>query len=366
MEPFDVVVVGAGPAGSTTARFAASGGLSVLLLDKRGEIGHPVQCGEFIPSMEELANIIPRVSNLEELFSLDGQISKRTSSIRIFSPRNRVYEFAFGGFSVERRRFDKHLAELAVAAGAELRVGVKVTGVKGNSVIAGDEEIRARVIVGADGPSSNVGRWVGLIGPTKFSRCVLCEVPGDFPPVVKMFFGNVAPGGYAWIIPKADKANVGLGIQKDGVQLKPLLMDFLKSRGLKEPINFSAGIVPVSGTLARTVKGNVLVVGDAAGHIMATNGGGIPIAMVCGRIAGRTISAHLSKGTPLEMYDSGWRRAVGKELNTAFHTKTLADLVLGRNLLALEVTMNAMGSDRMSWAVKCKSIVSKERRGRLH
>jgi len=356
-----VVVVGAGPAGSTTAHYAAKSGLDVLMLDKRKEIGVPVQCGEFIPSQKELANIMPLVPDLNELFSLDDMISKRTSSIRIFSPRNKAYEFDFEGFSVERRVFDKHLAEKAVEAGAVLRTDSKVTGSKGSTVRVGDEEISAKVIVGADGPLSNVGRWAGLEGPTKYSRCILCEIPGDFPPVVDMFFGNIAPGGYAWIIPKANCANVGLGVQKKfGGSLKPLLLEFLKNNKLEDARSFSAGSVPVSGPLRETVKGNVLVVGDAAGHIMATNGGGIPIAMVCGRIAGNAIASHILKGSPLSFYDTEWRKAVGKELDTAYRTKTLADLVFGRDL-ALEMAMNLMGSDRMSKLIKCKPIIGKGR-----
>jgi digeranylgeranylglycerophospholipid reductase len=154
MEEFDVVVVGAGPAGSTTALYAAKAGLNVLLLDKRKEIGVPVQCGEFIPSQKELANIMPGVAALEELFSLDDFISKRTSSIRIYSPRNKAYEFEFEGFSVERRVFDKHLVENAVTAGAELRTSSKVTGLEGNVVTTTKKKHSAKIIVGADGPLS--------------------------------------------------------------------------------------------------------------------------------------------------------------------------------------------------------------------
>jgi digeranylgeranylglycerophospholipid reductase len=176
-----------------------------------------------------------------------------------------------------------------------------------------------------------------------------------------MYFGNIAPGGYAWIIPKSDCANVGLGVQnKFRGPLKPLLLEFLKTNKLDNARSFSAGSVPVSGPLQQTVNGNVLVVGDAAGHIMATNGGGIPIAMVCGRIAGNAIASNILKGSSLANYDSEWRKAVGQELATAYRTKTIADMVFGRDL-ALEMAMNLMGPDRMSKVIKCKPIIGKGR-----
>lgn len=361
MSDYDVVIVGAGPAGSTTAYYASKAGASVLLLDKKKEIGYPVQCGEFIPAVDELREMMPEATDLDELFNLEeGLISKRTENIRIFSPGKKTYEIEFNGYTVERREFDKYLAEKAVKEGAELRTGTTITGFNGKKITSTDGEFKGKVIVGADGPLSRVGRWAGLQGPSKLSRCILCEVPGEFPPVVEMYFGSAAPGGYAWVIPKAHGANVGLGVQKWFKEpLNPLLQKFLRSRGLRmKPKFFSAGHVPVSGPVPRTVKGNVLIVGDAAGHVMATNGGGIPIAMICGRIAGNVIGEHLNGLAPLERYETEWRKMVGRELGIALRTKKLADLVFRWDGM-LEMSMAMMGARRMSRAMKCKHLFGK-------
>jgi digeranylgeranylglycerophospholipid reductase len=355
---YDVVIVGAGPAGSTTAFYASKKNLNVLLIDKKKEIGHPVQCGEFLPTVDELKHIMPKVKNLESLFSIeDNMISKKTRLLRIFSPQKKVYELEFQGFSVERREFDKYLVEKAIGIGTELRTDTKFIDIVGSRIITSGGEFSAKVIVGADGYSSQVAKSVNLKGPKSLSSCILCEIPGNFEDVVEMHFGSIAPGGYAWIIPKADSANIGLGVQKSkGISLKKQLLKFLKSNDLKaEPRYFSGGYVPVSGPIPQTVKDNVLIVGDAAGHVMATNGGGIPIAMVCGRIAGNAIGDHLNSGAPLNNYEIEWKRAVGKELKLAHRTKRYADLFLKSNR-PLEIAMRFMGPERMNRAVKCKSV----------
>ena len=229
MNEYDVIVVGAGPAGSTTAAYAAGNDLDVLILDKKKEIGNPVQCGEFLPSVEEMKRIMPNVDNQEELFSLEERlISKRTDQIRILSPKMKSYDFKFDGFSVERRDFDKYLADKAVKNGAELKTNVMVTGFDGNKVITkSGEEFTGKVIVGADGYRSKIAEMSGFKIPKTLYRCMLCEIPGDFEPTVEMYFGSIAPGGYAWVIPKADSANVGLGVQNKGsISLKPLMKRF--------------------------------------------------------------------------------------------------------------------------------------------
>src|SRR2546427_514004 len=195
--PYDVIVVGSGPAGATAARYAARRGLKVLLVDKRKEIGVPVQCGEYVAHNEEVRAIFPTV----------------TKSVGLEWP----------------------VSAPAMSATAE----------------------------------------------------------GDFSDATDMFFGNLAPGGYAWIIPKAGCANVGLGTwERFRGNLRDLFNKFVAARGL-QPGKATGGFVPVLGPPSRTVKENVMLVGDAAGMVMATNGGGNNVAMIAGRYAGLT-AAHPS------------------------------------------------------------------------
>ena len=135
-----------------------------------------------------------------------------------------------------------------------------------------------------------------------------------------------------------------------------LLAEYRKQLGIDAaPDYLCAGYVPMSGPVENTVKGSVILVGDAAGQVMATNGGGIPIAMVCGRIAGNAIGRHINEGLPLERYDAEWRRVVGAELANAVRTKRLADRFFNWNT-GLELAMRLLGNKRIERAVKCRPI----------
>jgi digeranylgeranylglycerophospholipid reductase len=355
---YDAIVVGAGPAGSVTARYAASGGAKILIVDKKRTVGKPIQCGEFLPTKEEICSILPDLYDPHELFDYDKElISKRINEINIVSPRGRTYHLDFHGYSIKRDEFDRHLVERAQSEGAELRLNTVVTGVKGNKVITNSEDLSAKVIVGADGPLSRVAGWTGLTPPRKLSPCIFCWSKGDFDSVLRMQFGSVAPGGYAWIIPKEGEANIGLGIQHNmtGLSLKELFSRFLKKIDM-EPTKISTGFVPISGPVSKTVLENVLLVGDSAGHVMATNGGGVPIAMVCAREAGLSIADYISSDIPLSRYETRWRDIVEKPLNIAKGTKRLADTVFKNDFL-LEWSMRVMGQKRMARAVRCQSIL---------
>ncbi len=361
MIKYDVVVVGAGPAGSTAARFSALNGAKTLLIEKKKDIGIPVQCGEFLPALPELEKMLTKVKALDELFNLNKHlIARNTEKVRIITPKMKQYDLDFKGLVIERRLFDKHLVVEAVKEGAEVLIGTKVIGSKNGNITTNKGVIKTKVIIAADGPHSGVARWVGLKPPSELLPCLEYEVPGDFGPIVEMYFGNIAPGGYAWVIPKEETANIGLGVQKKltNIPLKKLLERFILQVCKKpiKPLFITGGLVPSGGPIPQTVKNNVLVVGDAAGHIMATNGGGIPIAMVCGRIAGRIAAEHVNSGRSLYDYETEWHNAVGTELKNAVQTKKLADLVFGHDR-TLEFVMKIMGLRMMDRAVKCKPLL---------
>src|SRR2546428_10406920 len=121
---------------------------------------------------------------------------------------------------------------------------------------------------------------------------------GEFSDATDMFFGNLAPGGYAWIIPKAGCANVGLGTwERFRGNLRELFDKFIAARRL-EPGKATGGFVPVLGPPPRTVKDNVMLVGDAAGMVMATNGGGDNVPVIAGRFAGLAAAEHLPARPP--------------------------------------------------------------------
>jgi digeranylgeranylglycerophospholipid reductase len=353
---YDVVVVGSGPAGGTAARYAARKGLKVLLLDKRKEIGVPVQCGEYVADLDEVRRIFPTVDELDDLFDVPLRVKEiDTPVIRIWSPRGRVYDIPFHGFTVQRDKMDQGIAAEAVAEGAELRTETPVLGVRGTEVKTRKETFEGRVIIGADGPRSTVAQSVGLPWPVS-GPAMSATAEGAFSNATEMFFGNLAPGGYAWVIPKYHCANVGLGTwERFRGNLRTLFDKFLADHELDGIGKATGGWVPVLGPVDRTVMGNVMLVGDAAGMVMATNGGGINVSMLAGRIAGLTAADHLLDGTPLDAYESRWRDALAGPLEEGVRIKHLADRFFGSDR-TLELAMRLLGVRRMTRAIRCQRL----------
>jgi len=354
----DVLIVGAGPAGSTTAKYCAGKGLNVLLIDRRSEVGYPVQCGEFLPAIKEMYSMFPKTIDLEELLTVDDSyVMGRSDNIDLISPKGRVYRVAFEGATLDRRSFDKHLAKQAVDAGARLETCTSMLSIKNGVARTTLGDVRARVIVGADGPNSRTARSVGLKNPNARYPAITCQAEGDFEPVVKMYFGSLAPGGYGWMIPKRKGANVGVGYRPDLLKCRPteLFEKFVRKLGVPSYTELTMGFVPTSGPVENSVSGNTLLVGDSAGQVMASNGGGIPIAMIAGRIAGRTIREHLENGVPLEAYDRRWRDVMGKPLANSVWTRSLGDFFFptdGRT----EFAMRVLGKRGLSRAIRCTKV----------
>ena len=357
----DVIVVGAGPAGSTAARYAARRGLDVLLLDRRKVVGVPVQCGEYVASNDEVRTIFPTVADLDDLMAVPHRVKQHdTPILRLWSPGGRHWDVPFRGFTVERDRMDQGIADLAVAEGAELRTQTTCRAVRGHEVVTDRGTFAAKVIVGADGPSSLVAKSVGLPNPVT-GPAMSCTVRGDFSDVTDLYFGSLAPGGYAWVIPKDGCANVGLGAwQHFEGNLASLFRKFLALHGWPEAKG-TGGHVPVVGPVDRTVAPPVILAGDAAGHVMATNGGGINVSMIAGRIAGQTAADHVLNGTPLEAYERRWREAVGDPLARGARIKKIADRFFGSDRL-LEAAMLLMGGKRMRRAIQCQPLFLPPRR----
>ncbi|MDD1771744.1 MAG: NAD(P)/FAD-dependent oxidoreductase [Methanomassiliicoccales archaeon] len=353
----DVVIVGAGPAGSTTARFAAEAGVDVLVLERRAKVGVPVRCGEFMPSLEEMTNMFPDVGDMAELFEVPADlVSLKCDVTRIYSPKFTRYELPFLGYTTDRDRLDQFYASQAEKAGARIMTGQKVVEVKEGMVRTDDLIVKAKVIVGADGPMSMVGKAFGLPRSADLCPAVTTQVKGDFEPVCEMYFGTIAPGGYAWVIPKKGAANVGLGVdRKFGEEtVNQYFNEFVKVKGLKAD-KPEGKFVPMSMPCKRTVSGQAITVGDAAGQVMAVNGGGIPIARLAGRVAGKAVAENVLKGTSLQKYDEEWRRQFYRPLRTAARTKVLAGLCFG-SAWRTEMAMKVLGDRRMNNLIRCRPI----------
>jgi len=374
---FDVAVVGAGPAGSTTARILARKGYKTVIIERRSKIGVPIHCGELLPTLPELFDIFPRSKRLQHLGKVPKEfVTNKTSRTQLISPQGHAVEFKFGTNIIDRTKYDQYLAHQASDAGCETYLRSTVVNRSASNHIkvksrSGPDSFDAKVVVGADGPSSIIARSLGnsYSSPERdFSpsiNFIMKNVECD-EDVVQMYFGrNIAPGGYSWIIPKGDSmANVGFGIRRcistPGTSLLTYLKHFISKNKIAAPmlkhakvVSRVGAIIPVAGPVSKTSSDNAVLVGDAAGHVMASNGGGIPTALSGGSIAGHVIVSHFEKQTPLSKYDKIWKYEFGKELDTALSVLRIADSVMTSDPLT-DVCMRIAGKQFLEPLIRCR------------
>lgn len=353
----DVIVIGGGPAGSTVARYAASNGADVLVIDGRDPIGTPLQCGELVPSNDEMRRLCPAVPDMDDLFQTpESAISRRSTKMHLVPPSGKPLKFDFEGLVLNRVAHDEALVELAKLNGAKYLVDSHVDRVEENTVILRNgSTFSAKIVVGAAGHNDPLRRdfWdeSSLKIPVKF---VLMD--GDFGDAVELHFGSMAPGGYAWMFPKSSGANIGLGIQRKfarGRSLNEFADEFISNYGGEVSFR-GAGSLPMSGSIRNFVKGNYLLVGDAAGMVLPSNGAGITIAMIGGRIAGQVIAEHLSEGVPLMEYERRWNQQMGKVMRNSKRAFRFGNLMFRLPNWMLNALFNRLTKGIIWRAVTCR------------
>lgn len=355
----DVAVVGAGPGGLEAAIAAAKRGVTVAIFDKKKEIGVPVKCGEYFPVRREMVSLLPNLDgDLASLFDVPEEaVDNICRVLRVISPRGSSWEFEFEAYILDRRIMEKMMAEEALKLGATLRLETHAHLFKkeGETYVGAtpQDSVKAKVVIAADGFPSGTAMSAGLpvrkyLTPMNVAvnyEYFMEDLDADMD-VTEMYVGNdYAPGGYAWIIPKGEgTANVGTGIRtpfledrvKEGMEyLKVFLNHRLSREKLKHAkvCSMIADVLPVDGPLETTYNDCVLAVGDSAGMVMPTNGGGISTAMITGRIAGEVAAEHLMKGASLSTYETLWRRALGSEIDKSTRMRRLADRFMGNDQL---------------------------------
>ncbi|MGE5840050.1 MAG: NAD(P)/FAD-dependent oxidoreductase [Deltaproteobacteria bacterium] len=318
-----VLVVGAGPAGSSAAAAAAAKGLKVLLVERKAEVGIPVRCAEYIPA--------PLLGDLD----LDQRVVVQpVKKMKTFVSGESVKETQAPGYIIRREQFDQALARQAERAGADLLLSTRVLTLTGERVLLGKRdgslvEIEAEIIIGADGPHSTVGRWI-----QSMNRNLMPALQVSVPLAARMdhtevYFQSQIYGGYGWLFPKGETANVGLGMkQRRGdcsihIALDQFVEQLAQSGKIRKPIlGVSAGWIPAEPPRT-AVSGRVLLAGDAAGQTNAITGAGVAQAVLCGRMAGECAARALQAGdlNLLQEYDTEWRGLFEETLQRAFERR---------------------------------------------
>ena len=348
-EDYDVIVVGAGPAGSVAALNAAADS-DVLLIEKRPEIGAPVRCAEAVPLVET-----PFVfhTSFEKYVKPDKKwVASEVKGVRATAPDGTIVEVSgemFGkedplGIVLERKLFDRQLAKDAARSGAHVAVRTRATGliledgaVRGVKLSRLGEEfdVRAKLVIGADGVESQVGRWAGINTTLKLKDIESCaqyhmqnvELMDN---TLDFYFGSSAPSGYAWAFPKGDGAgNIGLGVlgsKLSGKRPLAYLDEFVAQRFPDgKPVELMLGACPVSGALSHIVGNGLMLVGDAAHHTEPITGGGIMAALqsgtIAGQVANKAVRQNDSSVRVLREYETEWNRSFGKARERTYKVK---------------------------------------------
>jgi digeranylgeranylglycerophospholipid reductase len=289
---FDLIVIGAGPAGSAAAFTAAEMGIAVLLLEEHPEIGVPLACAEGL-SRSTIAGYLD---------IRPEWIAQNLSGSVVRDPRGKEFaiEYPNVGWVLDRKKFDPGLASMAVEKGVILKKNARAIGIEDNTVIVEENSaIRKysfKYLIGADGIVSKVGTWLGIdtrLGLDEIEICAEYRLSNLIiePEYARVLFGSrYAPGGYAWVFPKSrNSANVGLGISPVMTREKPKdildrwIEDEFPEARIEERI---FGGVPAK-LLERFSGENFCLVGDAARFSDPLSGAGIANGVKSGIIAGR-------------------------------------------------------------------------------
>ncbi len=325
----DILIVGAGPAGSCAAVAAAKKGARVLVVERRKTIGVPVRCAGYIPR--------PLLGELP--FRDRSFIVQPVKGMRTVLPDGTIKESRAPGLIIRRDRFDKQLAASARSAGVEVRTGLQAVQKDKDGVVLKDADggiLRTRplVIIGADGPHSTVGRWMGQTPPRSIPGIQMRVPLKAAMDHTAIYFHPKIFGGYGWVFPRGSEANVGLALSGgDGFprSLKATLEWFthkIADEGKIKPGSSKLlfGWIPVEPR-TRVLKNNMMLAGDAAGHTHSITGAGIANAMLAGRLTGKWAVEAIRKGelTRLEGYAETMEEELGETLRRGVARRNLLE-----------------------------------------
>lgn len=305
-------VVGGGPAGLLAATELASRGYDTIVLEENRKIGEPNHCAGLI-SVEGFNRLGIKASPIFHQNTIYGG--------RIYSPDGEFIEIRDSrprAYVVDRISFDQYLSSKAIMEGVSVHTCARVEAIQGNKLRVNNEIVESKLIVNAEGAG---GRLMKRSGYNYYSPELITGFNVELNGVnvkedlVEIWFGeNLARDFFAWVIPlNESRVRVGLGTSScDGIKK---LSKFISKRfGAKDLSTLRTGQICIGGPVSQTVYDNILLVGDVAGQVKATTGGGIVIGGLCAQLAGVASAKYLEKGVPLLRYEKEWRKKYGFEL----------------------------------------------------
>jgi digeranylgeranylglycerophospholipid reductase len=349
---YDVIVAGAGPAGSYTARRLAEKGLRVLVLERKARAGEAVCCTGIVG--EECA----RAFDIGERV-----IIRRVNSATLFSPSGKplhVERPEPQACILDRGAFDADMAERSQNAGAEYRFGSRVRDIRiredradvSVSVRGKESTVQARAVVIAAGFAPALLNRTGLGGFRDFTIGTQTEVPAGGINEVEVYFGGVAPGFFAWLVPtNGPMVRAGLiARQKAGHYLKKWL-EKLRARGRISPggMEIRYGAIPLRPP-TRSYGERLLAVGDSAGQVKPTSGGGIYYGLLGAEIAVKVLKRALDdddlSAKKLSTYQREWHKLLGRELRVGYWSRKLFERLSERHIDRVFDALKSQGIDR--------------------
>jgi len=351
---YDAIVIGGGPVGSYVAYKLAGAGYGVVVLEQKQRLGEQVCCTgiigrECVSSFAVDDNFILRQINSARLFSPSGRL------LRLWRQETQAY-------IIDRTAFDKAMASRAQGNGAEYILNCRVSNIETGDNRVGVEatchgerlNLAARAVIIATGFGSRLSEGLGLGKISDFVMGAQAEVETTGVDEVEVYFGQeVAPGFFAWLVPtSSNRALVGLLSRRSpGLYLRKLMSSLVvQGKIASAEAELSYGGIPLK-PLPRTYSKRLLVVGDAAGQVKPTTGGGIYYGLLCANMAANTLHSALESNDlsarKLANYQREWKRKLGQELRIEYWARKFYEHLSDRQIDRMFDIIKSNGIDEV-------------------